>query len=96
MIIYWSSLAKADYWKNIEYLEKEWSPKEVISFIKEVEYNIQLLKGNNVFFVKTGYKDVYKIVVTKQVSLFYRITDDTIELLRFWNNYQDLTKFKLK
>ncbi|RDI12288.1 hypothetical protein DEU42_104222 [Flavobacterium sp. AG291] len=49
MKIIWSPLAKIDYWKNIEYLENEWSPKEVISFIKEVEYNIDLLQKNNIF-----------------------------------------------
>lgn len=96
MKIIWSPLAKIDYWKNIEYLENEWSPKEVISFIKEVEYNIDLLQKNNIFFVKTGYKNVYKLIIVKQVSLFYRIDDNRIELLRFWNNYQDLSKFKLK
>lgn len=96
MIVYWSPLAKTDFWKNIEYLEKEWSAKEVISFIEEVDYNIQLLKKNNIFFIKTGYKDVYKIVIIKQVSLFYRLANNKIELLRFWNNYQDLNKFKLK
>ncbi|QYJ67210.1 type II toxin-antitoxin system RelE/ParE family toxin [Flavobacterium litorale] len=96
MIIEWSPLAKSDYWKNIEYLEKNWSPKEVVSFIKEVEYHIMLLQNDTVHFTKTGYKNVFKIVVVKQISLFYRINNTTIELLRFWNNYQDLNKFKLK
>ena len=96
MNIIWSPLAKFDYWKNIEYLEQEWSPREVISFINEVERNIQLLKNDNVYFIATKYKNVYKIVVIKQITLFYRVVDDRIELLRFWNNYQNLKKFKLK
>jgi hypothetical protein len=30
-------------------------------------------------------------VITKQITLFYRIIDmNHVELLRFWNNYQDL------
>ena len=96
MEIIWSNPAKADYWKNIEYLENEWSPKEVISFITEVERNLELLKNNNEFFAKTGYNNVYKLIIVKQVSLFYKISTDKIELLRFWNNYQDLNKFKLR
>ena len=96
MIVEWSPLAKFDYWKNIEYLEEHWSPNEVISFINEVEYHIKLLQNNNVHFIKTNYKSVYKIVIVKQISLFYRINNQKIELLRFWNNYQDLSNFKLK
>jgi plasmid stabilization system protein ParE len=96
MIIEWSYLAKIDYWKNIEYLENEWSPKEVVAFIKSVDQHLELLKSDNIYFTKTGYKDVYKLVIVKQVSLFYRIKENKIELLRFWNNYQDLSKFKLK
>jgi len=96
MKVTWSRLARSDFWKNIEYLEKEWSPQEVISFINEVEYHIQLLKNNNIYFIKTGYKDVFKIVIIKQVTLFYRVSESNIELLRFWNNYQDLSKFRLK
>jgi len=96
MIIIWSPQAKVDYWKNIEYLESEWSEKEVFSFIDNVDYHLNLLQAGNVYFLSTYYKDVYKVVVVKQISLFYRIQNNKIELLRFWNNYQDLDSFKLQ
>ena len=96
MIVEWSPLARLDYWKNIEYLETEWSEKEVISFIENVDSTLNLLKRNNIQFIKTHYNGVLKVVVVKQISLFYTIQDDRIELLRFWNNYQDLSNFKLR
>lgn len=96
MKVTWSPLAKSDFWKNIEYLEKDWSSREVISFIDQVEHHIQLIKNNNIYFIKTKYNNVFKIVIIKQITLFYRVSDDNVELLRFWNNYQDLSKFKLR
>lgn len=96
MKVEWSPLAKSNYWKNIEYLEEHWTANDVISFIKEVDSTINLLQKNNVHFIQTKYKNVCKVIITKHISLFYRINNQKIELLRFWNNYQDLTKFKLK
>lgn len=96
MKIVWSHLAKIDYWKNIEYLEENWTFTDVVNFINEVELLIDLLKANNVTFLKTNYKNVCKVVLNKQITLYYFIDNKTITLLRFWNNYQDLDNFKLK
>ena len=37
------------------------------------------------------HKNVYKIVISKQTSLFYRIIekDKMVELVYFWNNKKD-------
>ena len=96
MKIEWTLASKDDYWKNIEYLESRWSEKEVLNFINEVDYSIELLKKGNLIFKKSNYKNVYKMVILKQVTIYYSIENETIYLLRFWNNYQDLNNFKLK
>lgn len=96
MRIEWTSKSKIDYWKNIEYLEIDWTKKEVLNFIDAVEHAINLLKNKNVIFISTEYKNTYKMVITKQITLFYSIENETISLLRFWNTYQDLNNFKLK
>lgn len=96
MKIEWTLASKNDYWQNIEYLESKWSEKEVLNFINQVEYSIDLLQKGNVLFIKSDYKNVYKMVVVKQITLYYCIEKETIYLLRFWNNYQDLSNFKIK
>lgn len=96
MKIEWTLASKDDYWKNIEYLESRWSEKEVLNFINEVDCSIKLLKKGNLIFKKSNYKNVYKMVILKQVTIYYSIENETIYLLRFWNNYQDLNNFKLK
>ena len=96
MNVKWTLLSKEDYFKNIDYLETYWTEKEVVKFIDEADYCINLLANENVAFIKSDFEDVYKIVVIKQITLYYSIIDNTIFLLRFWNNYQDLSNFKLK
>lgn len=96
MKIEWTLASKNDYWKNIEYLENHWPEKEVMNFINEIDYSLNLLAKDNVLFIKSDYPNVYKMVIIKQITLYYSIENETIYLLRFWNNYQDLSNFKLK
>ncbi|HJR99327.1 MAG TPA: type II toxin-antitoxin system RelE/ParE family toxin [Flavobacterium sp.] len=95
MDVIWSPQAKKDFWNNIDYLEAEWSEKTAFNFIQKVDSTILLLKNDYISFVKTNYKNVYKIVITKYISLYYRLENNNLELLRFWNNFQNLEKFKL-
>ncbi|RZJ48335.1 MAG: type II toxin-antitoxin system RelE/ParE family toxin [Flavobacterium sp.] len=95
MNVIWAPQAKKDFWNNIDYLEAESSEKSVLHFIEKVNTTITLLKNDNVLFLKTNYRNVYKVVITKHISLYYRIEKNNIELLRFWNTFQDLEKFKL-
>jgi plasmid stabilization system protein ParE len=95
MNVIWAPQAKQDFWNNIDYLETEWSEKAAQNFIDKVNTTIELLKNDNVLFIKTNYKSVYKIVITKHISLYYRIENTNLELLQFWNTFQDTEKFKL-
>ncbi|WDF59201.1 type II toxin-antitoxin system RelE/ParE family toxin [Flavobacterium sp. KACC 22758] len=95
MNVTWAPQAKKDFWNNIDYLEGEWSEKAAQNFIDKVNTTIELLKNDNVLFIKTNFKSVYKIVITKHISLYYRIENTNLELLRFWNTFQDTEKFKL-
>ncbi|HLP64994.1 type II toxin-antitoxin system RelE/ParE family toxin [Flavobacterium sp.] len=95
MEIIWSPQAKKDYWQNIDYLEAEWTFQDVVNFVEKVEKTFDLLTKNNVEFISTNYKKVNKVVITKHITLYYRLNSNTVELLRFWNTYRDLENFKL-
>jgi hypothetical protein len=84
-----------DYWENIEYLEKEWTPTEVFNFMDKVDELTDLLVKENVIFKPTAYKNTYHVPVVKQITLYYRFENNNIELLRFWNNYQNPSKLKM-
>ncbi len=53
MIIEWTLASKEDYWKNIEYLENNWSEKEVLNFINKVDYSLHLLSKGNLIFTRS-------------------------------------------
>lgn len=94
--IIWNDLAIRDYHENIDYLLNRWSEKEAITFISDVESVILNLKQGRVEFKESGYLDIKQCVVCKQVTLYYKhIELHTIELLRFWNNFQDAKRLKL-
>lgn len=72
MEIIWSDDAKIDYHENIEYLLREWSEKSAIKFIDEVEFVLNLLKSNPRLYPKSGYKNIRRAVIRKEVTLFYQ------------------------
>jgi len=88
--IFWSELSRQDYWENIDYLLEEWSAKEASRFIALVDKNINVIKQNPRIFAKTRYKNIRAVVITPQITLYYRVINrNIIELIRFWNNYQN-------
>jgi hypothetical protein len=94
--IIWTELAKIEYWENIEYLEKEWTLNDVYNFMDKTDDLIVLLAKKNLTFKPTNYEGVFQVPVTKQITLFYRILENKeVELLRFWNNYQEPKKIKI-
>lgn len=94
--IIWTELAKIEYWENIEYLEREWTLNDVYNFMDKTDDLIGLLAKKNLTFKPTNYEGIFQVPVTKQITLFYRILENKeVELLRFWNNYQEPNKLKL-
>lgn len=96
MHLVWSPQAKIDYWKNIEYLEINWTENEVINFINTVDKNLELILSGIPIYRKTDYRNIFSVPILKQITLFYRIQKDEIQLLRFWNNYQDINNIELE
>jgi hypothetical protein len=93
--IIWTNKSKLDYFNNIDFLEKEWTNKEIERFINKTDEILEKLIKGNIKFKKTEYKEVYQVVVIKQITLFYEKNEDKIFLLRFWNNYQDIKNLSL-
>jgi plasmid stabilization system protein ParE len=94
--IIWTDIAIEDTIQNIEYLEIEWTEREVLNFIKKIDEVLEKLSRGNIKFKPTKYKNIFQVPIVKQITLFYEKDDDCILLLRFWNNYQNPEKFNLK
>jgi len=93
--IIWNKEAKSDYFENIDYLFENWSEKEVQKFVDEVRNVEYLLKKGNVDFQETNYRGIKRVVLRKQITLFYKITSiSEVEFLKFWNNHKDIKRLR--
>ena len=94
--VHWNKLARFDYYQNIDYLLRDQSEKDAQEFINEVDDIEFILKQGKVEFQDTNVRNIKRCIICKQISLFYKVIDDyNIELLRFWNNYQDTESLQL-
>lgn len=87
--IVWVPLAVETYMEEIDFIYLKWNKKEVDDFVMLVDENLKRLSINPL--IGQIHKNVYKIVISKQTSLFYRIIekDKKVELVYFWNNKKD-------
>jgi plasmid stabilization system protein ParE len=94
--IYWNKLAQSDYFQIIDYLIAEWGVKPAQDFIDQVEKVELILSKGNIDFESTNRQNIRRLVLSKHITLFYKIFENkSVELLRFWNNYQKINKLKL-
>ena len=74
--ISWNPLAKFDYYENINFLLEKQSEKEAQQFIDEVNHIEFILRQGNVDFQDTDFEGVKRLVIRKQITLFYRIVNE--------------------
>ena len=84
----------------MDYLAKKWTVREVKNFALTVEKKLLLLTKQPLIGSSKNYKqqNIRHTVLHKRVSLIYRINNrkKEIELLRFWNTYQNPARLKAK
>ncbi len=93
--VIWSPIARLTYYQILEYLDEKWTIKELEAFINRTEEAINHICDNPLLYSYSEESDTHRCVVVKQVSLFYRMKTETIELLVFWDNRQDPAKLLL-
>ncbi|MEQ9231508.1 MAG: hypothetical protein RIF46_12565 [Cyclobacteriaceae bacterium] len=93
--IKWLPEAETTYALVIEYLEVNWTNKEINNFIDRTDEVINFIAQKPQQYIYSKMKDALRAVVTKQISLYYRIKGEEIELLIFWDTRQDPEKLKI-
>lgn len=92
--VIWSPTARLTYYKILEYLDENWTMRELQSFIDRTEEVINHICDNPLLYPYSNESNIHKCVVVKQISLFYRVKENAIELLVFWDNRQDPAKIR--
>lgn len=87
--ILWTNHALIELEKTIEYLENNFSSKELEKLSQKIESTVNLISQNPALFSKSEKKDVYRVTILKLNTMYYRIQGDTIEILFFVSNRQN-------
>lgn len=88
--IVWSPAAEKDAEQILDFINTKWSNRVVAKFLNKLDDNIRLISEDPKLFPLIEHNlGVRKCVVTKQNSLFYRVSNDTIEIIRLFDTRQN-------
>lgn len=98
MEVIWSAKAKTTFYLVLDYLDKNWSGKEVESFYNRTQIVLKSVSNYpELFPASTKNKKIRKAIVDKNNTFYYKI--DTyhrkIHVLTFYDSRQDPKKLKL-
>ncbi len=91
--IRWTAIALEDYERVIDYLIKMWSVNIATDFEEIVNKKLANLSGQPFIGIASQKKPtVISILLTKHNRLYYRITEQPIELLNIFDTRQNPEK----
>ena len=85
--ILWTDHAILELTETIEYLEQNWTKKELKKFATRLDHTIELISKSPKLFPQSDEKTgVRKAVVEKHNNLYYRFSGDSVEILSLFSN----------
>jgi plasmid stabilization system protein ParE len=95
-MIEWTIHAKNELDALYDYLENNWSDREIIRFSRLLDKKLSII--NNLPLIYPAYEDnkyVRRCVVSRQVSLYYQIITNRIIILSLFDNRQSSNKLNI-
>jgi plasmid stabilization system protein ParE len=81
--IVWTDEALNNLRSIIEYFEKNWTEREIKKFVK----SLSLLASNPNSFPSINHpKNLRKVVISKQTSIFYQLIENQIRIVSLFDN----------
>jgi plasmid stabilization system protein ParE len=94
--ILWSDRAISDLKNILDYLEYEWTDKEIKNFLTRLDKRLGLIIINPKLFSKTSKrKNVRRSVLTKHTVIYYTASNDLIKILTLFDPRKNPKKLKL-
>jgi plasmid stabilization system protein ParE len=91
--ILWTDFALKELENTIEYLEENWTEKELRNLAVNIEETLILISQNpDLFQVSEHKKDIRRAVVLSHNLLYYRVTNNQIGIISFFSNRQNPKK----
>lgn len=92
MEVVWSAKARVTYFRILDYLDENWTKKEIIQFNERIQLVIgAILKNPGIFPGSDKKPNIRKALIDKNNLLFYKIDliHQKIYLLTFFDSRQD-------
>ena len=91
--VFWTDEAIKNLQSIMDYLDCQWTQREIDNFKKKLAKQIELIETNPRLFPVSEYNPrLRKAVLSKQTTIFYEIADRMIYLVYLFNNRQDIEK----
>jgi len=88
--VQWTKRADKKFDKIIDYLLVEWNEKVAKSFVKNVYDLIEILaEYPEIGTLENEEKEIRGLTIVKQVNVFYKVKDDQLIILNFFDNRKD-------
>jgi len=95
--IVWSDEALINLKEIIDYLEQNWSKKEIKKFAILLDRHLKIIENNPFLFAESPKSiKLRKSVLSKQITIYYRIMNYEIHLITLFDNRQNPDKLKNK
>jgi len=89
----WTENALEDYRVVIEYLLREWSVEIATKFVDIVETRLETLSVFPNIGIRSAKNDTIRaIIVTRHNKIYYRVTDQFLEVLNIFDTRQNPAK----
>lgn len=93
--IIWSEEALNNLKAIIEYLEKNWSEKELKKFAKLLDNRLSLIATNPLLIPAINHpKSLRKILLSKFISIFYQPFDGYVRIVSLFDNRRNPEQHK--
>lgn len=94
---FWTDFALEELSQTISYLELNFTDKEIQKLAVNLEKILNLISENpNSFPVSDIKKEVHRVVILKYNTMYYRVKNETVEILSFFSNRQNPKKRNLR
>lgn len=95
--ILWTDNALFELKETYDYLEVNWTERELRNLSIELEKTLNLISRSPKLFQKSEHKGVRRVIIKKYNTLYYRENEENkvIEILSFFSNRQNPNKLKI-
>ena len=94
--IIWTDEAYKNLQHIVNYLEKFWTSREIRKFAKLLDKQLILIRKNpSLYPFSNKSKQIRKSVLTRQITLYYKVIDKEVYLITLFDSRQSADKLKL-